>query len=175
MAAEVAHCGTNGISLTSTSVCPCPSPFSILTAPVFPSPSSRSWWLTFHHLLAPAHLPPDTQMLSPKLGADHARTLKLSGTEDLLETGKLCILSAGKCTHLTTGVQQAGGLGEPMTLARGSPKGSKMPQHRGCCHRTLTRPPASNQPALRCSPRRLPRPLREQSRGSPLPAWLPPS
>lgn len=140
-----------------------PSPSSLLLRS---SPSSQPWWLTFHHLLAPAHLPPDTQMLSPKLGVDHARALKLSGTEDLLETGKLCTLSAGKRTHLTTGVQQAGGLGEPVTLAWGSPQGSRTPQYRGCRHRTLTRPPASDRPALRCSPCRLPRPLSLNPSGS---------
>ena len=37
----------------------------------------------------------------------------------LLETGKLCTLSPGKCTHLTTGAQQAVGLRELMTLAQG--------------------------------------------------------
>lgn len=77
--AKVVDCGINGISLTSTSVCPHPSPSSLL---LHYSPSSGPCWLTFHHLLAPAHLPPDTQMLSPKLGADHASALKLYGTED---------------------------------------------------------------------------------------------
>lgn len=97
-----------------------PSPSRVpLCAPALHSPpsslllrhslSSRPWWLAFHHLLTPAHLPPDTQRLSPELEAGRASTSSFMGLKTLLEIGKLCTLSPGRCMHLTTGTPWASG------------------------------------------------------------------
>lgn len=79
-AAEVAHGGTSGSSLTSTCV---PPPFTL------PHPHCSCILTLFWTLLA--HLPPSPcssplatrhSNVLPKLGADHASALKLYGTED---------------------------------------------------------------------------------------------
>ena len=102
--AKVAHRGINGISLMSIFVCPCTSPFLILTAPALliifwtpvadppPSPCSRPLAAQHYQMLPP-----------PKLGADHASALSFVALKTILEIeGKLCTPSPEKYTHLTT-------------------------------------------------------------------------
>lgn len=91
--------------------------------------SSRPWWLAFHHLLTPAHLPPDTQRLSPELGAGRASTLKLYGTEDPSGNRKAVYPVSRKMHAPDNG--HAVGLREPVTPAQGSPQRSETPQHEG--------------------------------------------